>query len=330
MYGSWLKIRTLSLILPGTGTAGRGGAQRAGQYDGGVLSSLTRQLELPARYDFAGSLGQLSLGNHDPCARFVDGVFRLAARTPTGPGSLALHRHGLAEAWGAGAAWLIDRADAVAGLRDDLGGFADLARLHPLVAQLAHLHGGLRLPATGLVFQHLLRAVCEQKVTGKEAYRAYSAIVRRFREPAPGPVPSLLLPPSAEQIASLRYFDLHPLGLEQRRAETLLRAARTRGWESDETSRRMLALTGIGPWTVAEVRRYALGDPDAVSVGDYHLKNHVAYALAGEPRATDDRMLELLEPFRGQRGRVCQLLLRAGIGAPRYGPRMPIRSFHRF
>jgi 3-methyladenine DNA glycosylase/8-oxoguanine DNA glycosylase len=120
------------------------------------------------------------------------------------------------------------------------------------------------------------------------------------------------------------------MGLEQRRAETLLRVARTRGWESDETSRRLLALAGIGPWTVAEVRRSAYGDPDAVSVGDYHLKNDVAYALAGEPRATDERMLELLEPFRGQRGRVCALLLRAGMGAPRFGPRMPIRSFKRF
>lgn len=293
-------------------------------------SPLTRPLELPARYDFAGTLGQLSLGTHDPCARFTGGVFRLAARTPAGSGSLALHRDGLAEAYGDGAQWLLDRADAIAGLRDDLNGFSDLARQHRLVAQLAHLHGGLRLPATGLVFQHLLRAVCEQKVTGQEAYRAYAAIVRRFREPAPGPDPTLLLPPSAEQIGSLRYYEFHPLGLEQRRAETLLRAARTPGWEGDETSRRMLALVGIGPWTVAEVRRSAYGDPDAVSVGDYHLKNQVAYALAGEPRATDERMLELLEPFRGHRGRVCALLLRAGIGAPRFGPRAPIRSFKRY
>lgn len=290
-------------------------------------SPLTRRLELPARYDFAGTLGQLSLGTHDPCVRFTDGVFRLAARTPTGAGSLALHRDGLAEAYGAGAEWLLDRADAVAGLRDDLNGFSDLARQHRLVAQLAHQHGGLRLPATGLVFQHLLRAICEQKVTGQEAYRAYAAIVRRFREPAPGPVPTLLLPPSAEQIGSLRYYDFHPLGLEQRRAETLLRAARTTGLED---SRRLLTVLGIGPWTVAEVRQKAFGDPDAVSVGDYHLKNHVAYALAGEPRATDARMLELLEPFRGQRGRVCLLLTRAGIGAPRYGPRAPIRSFKAF
>jgi 3-methyladenine DNA glycosylase/8-oxoguanine DNA glycosylase len=292
----------------------------------------TRRFELPAGYDFAGTLGQLSMGTHDPCRRFIDGVFWLAARTPDGPGSLGLHRDGRAEAWGAGAQWLLDRADAVYGLRDDVDGFAELARAHPLVAELAHRHRGMRLPATGQIFPHLLRAVCEQKVTGKEAYQAYSAIVRRFREPAPGPHPALLLPPSAEQVSSLRYYDLHPLGLEQRRAETLLRAART-PWperEPEQTARRLLALVGIGPWTVAEVLRVAHGDPDAVSVGDYHIKNQVAWALAGEPRATDERMLELLEPFRGHRGRVCQLLTRAGIGAPRYGPRAPIRSFRSF
>jgi hypothetical protein len=56
----------------------------------------------------------------------------------------------------------------------------------------------------------------------------------------------------------------------------------------------------------------------------------VAWALAGQPRGDDARMLELLEPFAGHRGRVCALLERAGIGAPRFGPRMPIRSFAHF
>ena len=67
------------------------------------------------------------------------------------------------------------------------------------------------------------------------------------------------------------------------------------------------------------------GDPDAVSVGDFHLPNLVAWALAGEPRGTDDRMLELLEPYRGQRGRVIRLLELGGFGAPRYGPRLAPR-----
>jgi hypothetical protein len=40
-------------------------------------------------------------------------------------------------------------------------------------------------------------------------------------------------------------------------------------------------------------------------------------------------MLELLEPYRGHRGRVIRLLEAAGITAPRYGPRMPLRHIER-
>ena len=93
---------------------------------------------------------------------------------------------------------------------------------------------------------------------------------------------------------------------------------------------RLSALPGVGHWTAAEVAGVALGDADAVSVGDFHIKHTVSWALAGEARGTDERMLELLEPFRGHRGRVCLLLELAGIAAPRFGPRLPIRSFARF
>jgi 3-methyladenine DNA glycosylase/8-oxoguanine DNA glycosylase len=53
----------------------------------------------------------------------------------------------------------------------------------------------------------------------------------------------------------------------------------------------------------------ALGDADAVAVGDLHLPHLVARWLAGEHRGTDARMLELLEPFRGHRARVIRLLM---------------------
>jgi 3-methyladenine DNA glycosylase/8-oxoguanine DNA glycosylase len=293
-----------------------------------------RRLPLPRWYDAAGTLRQLTFSRWDPCARFVDGAFWWAVRTPDGPATLCLRREGdelAATGYGPGAGWVVDRADAVAGLRDDVSGFAEVAAAHPVVAELARTYRGLRMPATGRVFARLLRAVCEQKVTGKEAYRAYAAIVRRFGEPAPGPV-RLRLPPAAEVLAATPYWAFHPLGLEQRRADTLCRAAAVadrleRCADADEATARLTAVAGIGPWTAAEVVRTAYGDPDVVSVGDYHIPHTVAWALAGEPRGDDARMLELLEPFRGHRGRVCVLLETAGIAAPRFGPRMPLRSF---
>jgi 3-methyladenine DNA glycosylase/8-oxoguanine DNA glycosylase len=304
-------------------------------------SAPSRRLAPPDRYNLSGTLGQLAMGRHDPCARFVDGVFWWSTRTPDGPGTLSLHRDSAAVAatgYGPGAAWLLDRADAVAGLRDDVTGFAEIARRHPVVARLAHTHQGVRLPATGQIFPRLLRAIFEQKVTGKEAYRAYSATVRHFGEPAPGPLPRLWTPPTPAVIAAAPYWTFHPFGVEQRRADTLRRAAAVadrleRCVDTTDATRRMTAIAGIGPWTAAEVVRVAYGDPDAVSVGDYHIPHTVSWALAGEARAgssPDERMLELLEPFRGHRGRVCLLLEAGGLGAPRFGPRMPIRSFARY
>ncbi|MFC7527269.1 DNA-3-methyladenine glycosylase family protein [Actinoplanes sp. GCM10030250] len=302
-----------------------------------MTTTVPRRLLPPERYQFTASVRPLLAPKHDPCGLLRDGEFWLASRTPDGPATLHLARSGgelIATGHGPGARWITDRADAIAGLRDDLSDFAGLAARNPLVERLAKTFFGVRLPATGSLFPRLLRAILEQKVTGKEAHRSYRAICRHFGEPAPGPV-DLVLPPDPAAVAATPYWAFHPFGVEQRRTQALLRAALVaerleRCADAAEATARMTALPGIGPWTAAETVRYAFGDPDAVSVGDFHIPNTVAWALAGEARGTDDRMLELLAPFQGHRGRVCDLLALGGIGAPKFGPRMPVRSFSRF
>ena len=61
----------------------------------------------------------------------------------------------------------------------------------------------------------------------------------------------------------------------------------------DDAARRLSAVPGIGAWTVAEIAQRALGDADALSVGDYHLSQFVGWALVGRP-LDDDGMVELL------------------------------------
>ncbi|MET7426992.1 DNA-3-methyladenine glycosylase 2 family protein [Dactylosporangium sp. NPDC005555] len=295
-----------------------------------------RSLPVPERYDLAGTLGGLALIHGDPTLSVGAREGWFATRTPDGAGTLQLTLSGstlVATAYGPGAGWLLDRADAVAGLRDDVTGFLDLARQHRLVHRLAREHSGLRIGATGRVFHHLVPAVLGQKVTGKEARDGYVRLLRHFStDPAPGPRPGLRLPPDPAAIAAAPYWVFHPFGIEQKRADTLRRVAAEaarleRCATAAEAVTRLLTVRGIGPWTAAEVTRAAYGDADAVSVGDYHIKNVVAYALTGAARGTDEHMLELLAPYAGHRGRVCGLLAAAGITAPKFGPRMPLRSF---
>jgi 3-methyladenine DNA glycosylase/8-oxoguanine DNA glycosylase len=316
---------------------------------------LTRALTPPPHYDLAGSLFPLSIGR-DPCARVSRDALLWATRTPDGPATLHLARRGgtlLATGYGAGAEWVLARADALAGLRDDVSGFTQLSRLHPVLARAWHDRPGLRLPASGRIFQHLVPTVLAQKVSGKEAAHSYARVARHFGEPAPGPFEGLLLPPDPAQVAATPYWALHRFGVERKRADALRRVAQEAARldalaaEGDPTdpattatlTARLVSVPGIGPWTAAEVVRLGVGDPDVVSVGDYNIPHHVVFALTGAVRAgaregapgrlspADQRMLDVLAPFAGQRGRVCQVLTVGTPGPPRFGPRIQLRSF---
>jgi 3-methyladenine DNA glycosylase/8-oxoguanine DNA glycosylase len=180
------------------------------------------------------------------------------------------------------------------------------------------------------VLPAVVGTVLAQRITGAEAARQWRALCRSLSEPAPGPL-GLLLPPTAEVLAGRPSWWFHRFGIERRRAETVIRAARhvahlerSVRQEPAEAQRSLQLLAGIGPWTAAMVVGRVMVAPDAVVVGDYHLPHIVTFALAGEPRGTDDRMLELLEPYRGQRARVVRLLAAAGHAAPAFGPRRPV------
>ena len=290
-----------------------------------------RRIELHRPLHLASTLRPLVHGRGDRTIHLAPIEAWVAFHTPAGPATLRFEHVAatrvVASAWGDGGAAALEAASTFIGEEDDPD---RLVARHGVIRELQRRHVGLRLPRTGRLLHELVPAILEQKVTGTEAFRSYAALLRRYGTPAPGPAP-LLLPPPARTLAGLPYHAFHPLGVERRRADVIRRVAAREDWlaaarSAPEAAARLGSLAGLGPWTVAEVLRTAFGDPDAVSVGDYHIPNTVAWALAREPRADDERMLELLEPYRGQRGRVQRLLEAGRVTAPRRGPRMAPRS----
>jgi 3-methyladenine DNA glycosylase/8-oxoguanine DNA glycosylase len=302
-----------------------------------------RSIEIRVPLDLRRTLGIHRRGPRDPALRFeASGSAWRATRTPEGPVTLFLEaRDGVlrSRAWGPGSAWALGRVEDLVGLADRP---ESLVPQHRIVADATLRLRGLRIGRTEAVIEALVPAILEQKVLGDEARRAWVGLVRRYGEDAPGP-PGLRLPPTSEVLAGLPYYAFHPFGVERRRADLIRAVARdaprlerlaaTASGPSGDPApayARLRSIPGIGPWTASEVGIRAFGDADAVSVGDFHLPNIVAWALAGEPRGTDERMLELLEPYRGHRGRVLRLLELSGAGPGRRAPRLPKQPIDAF
>jgi len=275
------------------------------------------------------TLSPLRRGGQDPTFRTVAGVVWRTSLMRTGPATAALRATADTvdcEAWGAGAAEFLDRLPALVGAHDDARGF------HPTDPILADAHRRvphLRLCSTGRVLESLIPAIIEQRVSGMDAWTAWRRLVTRFGAPAPGPAPpGMRVPPSAEVWRRVPSWEFHRANVDPGRARTIVgcaqRADALERLAADAAARALLSLPGVGEWTVAETLQRAFGDPDALSVGDYHLANTVGWTLLGH-RIDDAAMLELLEPVRPHRHRAVRVLAASGLARnPRFGARQAI------
>lgn len=308
----------------------RRGSVTAVAYAEGVTARRTLRLDGPL--DLLLTLRPVRHGGGDPTIRLGRRDACRATRTPEGHASVAVSVRPpevRVEAWGPGAAWCLDQAPALLGLHDDPRAFSPA---DPVVRDLVRCLPGLRVGRSGAVVESLVPAILEQKVTSDEAHRSYRKLVWTHGEPAPGPH-GLRLPPAPGLLASLPYHAFHRFGIERRRADTIRgacsyahRLEEAVALAPEDARRRLRALPGVGPWTAAVVSVAALGDPDAVIVGDLHIPHLVAWTLAREPRADDARMIQLLEPYSGQRGRVVRLVVAGGVRPPAHHHRRRLRS----
>ena len=257
-------------------------------------------------------LGVTRRGPGDPTYRIEGSNHWRGTRTPQGVAGLRIEPRPsagevYAAAWGPGAEWAVAQVPALLGALDDP---SDFEPGHPLLVEAWRRHQHWRFGRTGLVWESLLPAVIEQKVTGQEAFAGFRRIVRRFGERAPGPHLDLWVAPSPVQALAIPSWEWLQAHVDGTRSKTLMHAARVAdslervvGVDVGPPTGGCGASPGIGVWTSAEVRTRALGDADAVSFGDYHVAKDVGWALTGSP-LDDDGLAELLEVWRPHRGRV--------------------------
>ncbi len=294
-----------------------------------------RRTLVTSEIDLRATMKPIGTYPRDPTTRWTKNSFTKAVLTPDGPGTMQLtwnaSGHTAAEAWGSGADWLLERAPHWVGLHDDIGGFDPTHNAR--VAEWWRRHPGLRLAASGVIWQELLLVLLGQRVTTEEALKSWVRIVYEWGEPAPGPC-DLRLPPTPEVVASKSYVDLHRFNVDRRRADAIRLAAKRANrleeaatMSTPDAITRLTALPGMGAWTATSVITASHGDPDTIVLRDFGLPTMVNYAFTGDAARVapdeggDDLMGRHLAPWAGHRQRIIRLLFTVGIAVPRRGPR---------
>jgi 3-methyladenine DNA glycosylase/8-oxoguanine DNA glycosylase len=301
-----------------------------------VTAPQEAELRFAGALDLAGTLAPLRPGpGPDPTLRLATGEALRAAGTPEGPATLHLSQREpgrlRARAWGDGARWALAHVPDLLGLADSSPLLPEGAP--PALREIARRAQGVRLVRTHRVVEALVPVVLGQLVSGAEAARAFRNLVRTFSTPAPGPFEDLWLPLPAERLRAIPAAAFPAAGALARQGATLHEIARraTRleeadGMDADAAERRLRAIPGIGAWTARSVLLHALGHADVVPLGDYGLPRHVAYALTGDDGPADDaRLLALLAPYEGQRGRIVRWIAAVAATPARRGPRGALR-----
>ena len=153
----------------------------------------------------------------------------------------------------------------------------------PWLASLVQKRPGLRVPGAFSGFELVVRTIVGQQVSVKGA----TTIVGRLVQRAGVQVPES----HVEQLAwrfptpdALARVDLDKIGMPGKRVETLQRVAAavasgelslnvSHGDDVADLRRQLLAMPGIGPWTVEYIAMRAWRDPDAWPASDLVLMN---------------------------------------------------------
>jgi AraC family transcriptional regulator of adaptative response / DNA-3-methyladenine glycosylase II len=181
----------------------------------------------------------------------------------------------------------------------------------PLIGPSVRFLRGLRPLRLATVAHALLRALCGQLITAREA----RAMERRIVRAATAARDGLHAPPTAEDLSRFAPAELRRLGLHARRGATLARLCRSLDLErlkelpTAAVAERLERERGLGPWSVGVVCLEGLGRFERGLEGDLGLVK-LLRAMRGRP-VEGWETAELLRPY-GEWAGLASVYLLAG------------------
>lgn len=194
------------------------------------------------------------------------------------------------------------------GLDQDAGAFARLARKLGLARLVAGRHE-LRIAQTHSVFDGLLWSIIGQQINFPFA----CVLKRRLIERAGLPLADgLHAPPTPASIAALEPEELLPLQFSRQKADYVIAIAHLitggqldleglRALSATRAERTLLAIRGLGPWSVNYLMMRSLGFADCVPLGDTGVTSGLQALLELEERPDIDatrRLMTMFSPYR--------------------------------
>jgi AraC family transcriptional regulator of adaptative response / DNA-3-methyladenine glycosylase II len=194
------------------------------------------------------------------------------------------------------------------GLDGDAAAFSRLARKLGLARLVAGRHE-LRISQTPSVFDGLLWCIIGQQINFTFACLLKRRLVERVSTAFAG---GLHAPPTPAAVAALEPADLLPLQFSRQKAGYVIATARLvaegkldlaalRTMSATRAERTLLAVHGLGPWSVNYLMMRALGFPDCVPLGDTGVTSGLQSLLKLEERPDLDgtrRLMAMFSPYR--------------------------------
>lgn len=180
-----------------------------------------------------------------------------------------------------------------------------LSRVDDRLAQVIAAHGPftMRPSAEVGIYESLVRSIVFQQLSGKAAATILSRLLATWGGRFPTPAELLeadlasLRSAGVSRNKALALHDLSARALDG----TVPTLAQARQLEDEELVQRLVAVRGIGRWTVEMLLMFRLGRPDVLPVADLGVRKgfQLTFDLDELPRPA--LMQELAEPWRPYR-----------------------------